>query len=199
MKKLICLAFLSFNLLANGQGAISLPELAILYRGYQNKIEVGYTGMESCNISVVGGSVSPVTWTDENGLMHSGYNVMVASGTREVSITLTGKDKKGKSVNYGTYHYKVMVFPKPSITEYAISKSSGFITNVNLGEYFPIKKYSFTVTDVKVNDVIYSGNIVPASAVSKNKVGDKVVIEASVSNDVSGDSTIILGFLTVIE
>ena len=198
MKKIICLAFLSFNLLANAQGAISLPELSILYAGYQNKIEVGCSGMESCEISLIGGTATKSSWTDQNGMPHSGYLVSVASGVAEVSITLSGENFEGQRVNVGTYQYKVKPFPKPQISGTTISKLTGFIAYVSLGPATHIAGNTFEVTNGTIGEIPFSGKIVPASSIAKLRVGEQVGIDVFFTHN-GEKSGPISAILTVVE
>jgi len=199
MKKIICLAFLSFNLLANAQGAISFPEFAILYSGYQNKIEIGCSGMETCEISLTGGTATKSSWTDQFGITHSGYIVSVKSGVSKVSITLSGINFKGQRVIVGTYQYKVKPFPKPEVTTTTISKTSaGLIVKLYVGSNSPFTGILYTVNSVKIDDVIYQDGIVPSSAVANYKVGDLFPIEVSFSRN-GQENEIISSILTVVE
>ena len=176
MKKIICFAFLSLNLLVSAQGTISTPELSIMYTGWNNKIVAAATGMERCEISVEGGRADTASWSDANG-DYKGYYVHVASGTRQVSITLTGIDKDSLRHAFGTYRYKVRPFPDARVSGSAISKSTGFIANVSLGADSPFTGITFNVTGGMIDDVPFSGKIVPGSAVSKVRVGKVVAIE----------------------
>ena len=176
MKKIICFAFLTLNLLVSAQGTISTPELSIMYTGWNNKIVAAATGMERCEISVEGGRADTASWSDANG-DYKGYYVHVASGTRQVSITLTGIDKDSLRHAFGTYRYKVRPFPDARVSGSAISKSTGFIANVSLGADSPFTGITFNVTGGMIDDVPFSGKIVPGSAVSKVRVGKVVAIE----------------------
>ena len=176
MKKIICFAFLSLNLLVSAQGTISTPELSIMYTGWNNKIVAAATGMERCEISVEGGRADTASWSDANG-DYKGYYVHVASGTRQVSITLTGIDKDSLRHAFGTYRYKVRPFPDARVSGSAISKSTGFIANVSLGADSPFTGITFNVTGGIIDDIPFSGKIVPGSAVSKVRVGKVVAIE----------------------
>jgi len=47
------------------QGSISLPEMAVLYRGYDNKVVPVVAGAVSSSISVAGGSSRAATWSED--------------------------------------------------------------------------------------------------------------------------------------
>jgi len=177
MKKIICFAFLSLNLLVSAQGTISTPELSIMYTGWNNKIVAAATGMERCEISVEGGKADTASWSDANGNYYKGYYVHVAAGTRQVAITLTGIDKDSLRHAFGTYRYKVKPFPNPQLSGSTISKSIGFIANVSLGADCPFTGITFNVIGGTVDDVPFNGKIVPSSAIAKVRTGKKVGVE----------------------
>jgi hypothetical protein len=176
MKKIFCLVFLSLNMIASAQGAISLPELSIMYVGWLNKVVVGATGMQSCSISVEGGSATPANWSDANG-NYKGYYVSVPQGVKSVSITLMGKDFEGKLHDFGTNRYKVKRFPNAQVSGSTISKSTGFIANVGLGASSPFTGIVFNVIGGTIDDVPFSGKVVPGSIIEKVRTGKKVAIE----------------------
>ena len=176
MKKIICFAFLTLNLLVSAQGTISTPELSIMYTGWNNKIVAAATGMERCEISVEGGRATKTSWTAD-GAEYDGYFVVVPQGVKKVSITLTGIDKDSLRHAFGTYRYKVRPFPDARVSGSTISKSTGFIANVSLGADSPFTGITFNVIGGSIDDVPFSGKIVPGSAVSKVRVGKVVAIE----------------------
>ena len=177
MKKIICIAFLSLNLLVNAQGTLSLPEMCILYSGWNNKIVAAATGMERCEISVSGGTADTASWSDAYGNYFKGYYVHVASGAKLVSITLTAIDKDSLRHRYGTFTYKVKPFPVAQISASTISKSTGMIANVSLGADSPFTGQTFNVTGGFIDDVPFSGKVIPGSIVEKLDTGKVVTIE----------------------
>lgn len=177
MRKILCLAFLSLNIITRAQGAIGLPELNVLYSGgWDNKVVIGYTGMESCSISVSGGTAIAANWSDAYS-EYSGYFVRVDDGTKLVSITLTGKDEKGKSVNFGTYKYIVKPFPVCDLQATTISKSVGCIVNVGLGADSPFTGVALVVTGGTVNGIPFKGKVIPGRKVENLTVGEEVEVE----------------------
>lgn len=176
MKKIICIAFLSLNLLVNAQGTLSLPEMCILYSGWNNKIVAAATGMERCEISVEGGTATKTSWTAD-GMNFEGYFVVVSSGVKKVSIKLTGFDKDSLGHPLGTFTYKVKPFPNAQISASTISKSTGFIANVSLGADSPFTGQTFDVTGGFIDDIPFSGKVIPGSIVEKVDTGKVVTIE----------------------
>jgi gliding motility-associated protein GldM len=178
------------------QGSISLPEMAVLYRGYDNKVVPVVAGAVSSSISVAGGSSRAATWS-EDGMSYKGYIVTPGAGN-SVSITLTGKDKDGKSKSYGTFKYKVKSFPKPEILDPTIKKSSGARVTLILKDS-PLKA-NFNVLGGEITignetPVPFSGGVIPASAVAKAKAGAKVA--AVIRYNGTGGPNTMLTVLTV--
>jgi hypothetical protein len=182
MKKIICIAFLSLNLLVNAQGTLSLPEMCILYSGWNNKIVAAATGMERCEISVSGGTATKTSWikydeSSDDVANIDGYFVVVSPGVKMVSITLTGIDKDSLRHRYGTFTYKVKPFPIAQISASTISKSTGLIANVSLGADSPFTGQTFRVTGGTIDGVPFSGVVIPGSIVEKVDTGKVVTIE----------------------
>jgi hypothetical protein len=178
------------------QGSISLPEMAVLYRGYDNKVVPVVAGAVSSSISVAGGSSRAASWS-EDGMSYKGYIVTPGAGN-SVSITLTGKDKDGKSKSYGTFKYKVKSFPKPEILDPTIKKSSGARVTLILKDS-PLKA-NFNVLGGEITignetPVPFSGGVIPASAVAKAKAGAKVA--AVIRYNGTGGPNTMLTVLTV--
>jgi hypothetical protein len=178
------------------QGSISLPEMAVLYRGYDNKVVPVVAGAVSSSISVAGGSSRVASWS-EDGMSYKGYIVTPGAGN-SVSITLTGKDKDGKSKSYGTFKYKVKSFPKPEILDPTIKKSSGARVTLILKDS-PLKA-NFNVLGGEITignetPISFSGGVIPASAVAKAKAGAKVA--AVIRYNGTGGPNTMLTVLTV--
>jgi hypothetical protein len=165
---------------ATKAGSISLPELSVMYTNWDNKVVAVTSGMVSSDITVQGGTKSKKSWTAD-GQKFDGFYVNVAPGTRQVILNLTGKDRTGKSVAFGTYKYKVKPFPSPLVQGGTISKASGTKVIVGLGADSPFTGVNFVVTggEITVGDVTssFTGDRVPAALVAKAKVGKKVSID----------------------
>jgi hypothetical protein len=198
MKKIICFAFLSLNLLVSAQGTISTPELSIMYTGWNNKIIAAATGMERCEISVEGGTADTASWSDANG-DYKGYYVNVPRGSKQVAITLTGIDKDSLRHAFGTYRYKVRPFPDARVSGSTISKSTGYIANVSLGADSPFTGIAFNVTGGTIDDVPFSGKVVPGSIVSNVRVGKKVAIEIFYTRNGVRSAVAATGILRVVD
>jgi gliding motility-associated protein GldM len=171
-------------------GSLEMPEFNILYRGYGNKIIASASGVVSTNISAPGCSVTPTTI---NG--RKGFAVKPGPGARDVNISLTGKDAKGKTVSFGSTKYSVKSFPKPALTTRSISKGGGRV-QVAL-ENSPINA-TFTIKTISVgDDYSGAGSIVPSSALAKTKVGKNVSVVVSAVNSLTGEIVDVTGALKV--
>jgi hypothetical protein len=177
MKKIICIAFLSLNLLVNAQGTLSLPEMCVLYSDWNNKIVAAATGMERCEISVSGGTATKTSWTTVDGMNCDGYFVVVSPGVKMVSIKLTGFDKDLLGHPLGTFTYKVKPFPIAQFSASTISKSTGLIAQVDLGADSFFTGQTFRVTGGTIDGVPFSGVVIPGSIVEKVDTGKVVTIE----------------------
>ena len=198
MKKIICIAFIGLNFLVSAQGTISTPELSIMYTGWNNKIVAAATGMERCEISVDGGTADTASWSDANG-DYKGYYVHVPQGSKQVAITLTGIDKDSLRHAFGTFRYKVKPFPGARVSGSTISKSTGFIANVSLGSDSPFTGVVFNVIGGTIDDVPFSGKIVPGSAVAKLRTGKKVGIEVFYTRNGVRSPVAAVGILKVVD
>lgn len=88
-------------------GTVSLPELNVLYIGYNNKIDAVASGYDQTNISASGN----VRLT-KNG---PGW-IGVPTGGKEATISVSGKSSvTNKSVNLGAFKFRVMRLPDPEI------------------------------------------------------------------------------------
>ncbi len=89
------------------QGTVSLPELNVLYRGYPNKVEGVASGYDQTILN--GNGVSLV----KSG---TGYIGNVTTSAREATISISGKNSvTNKTVNLGSYKFRVMRLPNPSL------------------------------------------------------------------------------------
>lgn len=87
-------------------GAISLPELNVLYRGYQNKVSAVASGFDQTNLSAAGASLSK-----------SGEFWIAAPGSgKEATLTVSGKNSvTGKSQQLLSQKFRVMNLPNPEL------------------------------------------------------------------------------------
>ena len=188
--------------IAKPQGSISLPEMSVLYKGWNNKVVPVVAGMVSSDITVNGGTKSKASWTDADGNKYNGFYVNITGPSKFVTITLTGKDKDGKSKGFGTFKYKVKPFPSAQLQGTTISKTTGFKAVVSLGPDSPFTGVGFTVMGGEVsigNETIpFSGDRVPSSVVAKIKAGKKIAIDVTYKRTGTATPSIASGVLKVV-
>jgi len=181
--------------IAKPQGSISLPELAVLYLGYPNKVVPVVAGMVSSSISIDKGTCTPST-ISVNGVSQKGY-IVKPNGAGFATITLTAKDKDGKSKSFGQFKYKIRMLPRPNVEQTTISKSGGNVT-VGLGQDSPLSELSFTVTGGRItvgdNEPInFTGSRIPSSALAKARVGRIVTVEIKYNKSTGGSESVSTG------
>ena len=160
------------------QGSISLPEISVLYRDWDNKIVPTVVGSVSSSIAVDGGTATKKSWKDKEGSKFDGYFVRVNKGAKYVKIKLSGIDKGGIPKGFGTFSYKVKDFPTAQVTGTGtISKLSGAVANVGLGPESVFNGVTFKVTGGFVDDQKFSGVVIPGKLVQNIRLGKKVTIE----------------------
>lgn len=164
------------------QGSIALPEMMVLYRGYDNKIVPVVAGAVSSTISATNTTKCSRSTFIVDAQRYEGY-IVTPGGGKTVVMTLSGKDKDGKSKSYGSFTYKVRSFPSAKlIGGKSFSKSKMFDATVGL-EDASFTGVSFTVIGGKIvsgdNEFSFTGPKVPPSLIEKVKVGKKVAIEVS--------------------
>ncbi|MFM7006028.1 MAG: hypothetical protein ACKOWX_02115 [Flavobacteriales bacterium] len=187
--------------IVKAQGSISLPEMSVLYKGWNNKVVPVVAGAVSSSITVDGGSATKASWTDADGNRYEGYYVNVTGASKFVTISLNGKDKDGKSKSFGKFKYKVKPFPKAQLQGTTISKTTGFKAVVSLGADSPFTGVSFQVIGGSVimgnDEITFSGDRVPAAAIAKIKAGKRVAIDVTYKRT-GGSPEIASGVLKVV-
>lgn len=89
------------------EGTVSLPELNVLYKGYENKVQGVASGYDETKLSGVG-----VTLVKSG----AGYIGRVSGSLREATITVSGySNVTKKSVSLGSFKFRVMNLPPPSL------------------------------------------------------------------------------------
>ncbi|MEX1191577.1 MAG: GldM family protein [Brumimicrobium sp.] len=87
-------------------GAVSLPEMNVLYRGYDNKVVGAVSGYTGYSLNMTNGSIRK---TGEEWIAKPG------SG-RETKISITGIADDGSKASVGTFDFRVQNMPKPSVS-----------------------------------------------------------------------------------
>ncbi|NVK66141.1 MAG: hypothetical protein HWE22_16240 [Flavobacteriales bacterium] len=87
-------------------GSIELPELNVLYRGYENRVNATASGFPSTALSGSGATLSPSS---------DGMYIARPSGGRTASLTVSGRTADGRTVALKTVQYRVLNLPKPTM------------------------------------------------------------------------------------
>ena len=186
--------------IVKAQGSISLPEMSVLYKGWNNKVVPVVAGAVSSSIIVEGGTATKASWTDAEGNRYDGYYVNVTGSSKFITIALNGKDKDGKSKSFCKFKYKVKPFPKAQLQGTTISKTTGFKAVVSLGADSPFTGVTFQVIGGSVilgnEEITFSGDRVPAAAIAKIKAGKRVAIDVTYKRT-GGSPEIATGILKV--
>jgi gliding motility-associated protein GldM len=102
-------------------GAVSLPEMFVLYRGYPNKVVGAASGY--ADYKLVG--------TNNVTLSKQGQEYIASPGSgREATISLQGVSPDGKSANLGSFQFRVRGMPKPSVKLGSCEDGSTHTANV---------------------------------------------------------------------
>lgn len=91
---------------SNGQGAIGLPEMNILYRNYNNIVEFALNGTYD-SVWLVGNGVEVSPWNDR-------FIARVVGTGREASLSVYSK-KGNTTTSHGVYKYRVSNLPRPCV------------------------------------------------------------------------------------
>jgi hypothetical protein len=129
-------------------GSISLPELSILYEGYDNIVEAVASGYDDCSVRGTNVSLNPTKAARAKG--GKTFIARPSKGAKEAVISLTGKNSvTNKTADLGKFTFKVRRLPEPSLL-YKIGASK---LSVGYPPEFPLNaaKLNYTVTSWKVS------------------------------------------------
>lgn len=87
-------------------GSIELPELNVLYRGYENKVNATASGFPSTALSGSGAALTPTS---------DGMYIAKPSSGRTANLTVSGRTADGRTVALKTVEYRVLNLPKPTM------------------------------------------------------------------------------------
>lgn len=124
------------------QGTVSLPDMRVLYRGYQNLVEAVASGYDQTSVSGSGVTLSK-----------SGAQWIASPGSgKTCKITVSGKSTAtNKTVSLGSFEFMIKSMPKAEIYwGQAADGEKGSITATQLyaryGDGIPLTKAKFQVT-----------------------------------------------------
>ncbi len=192
---------LSIQITTAQTGNITLPEMQVLYRNYQNKIIPNVPCGQTLDLVIEGATAQKVSWTDQFGQIQEGYNLMVQANVRTVQIQINGLDPNGNIISSTQQTFQVRAFPAASILNGKISKTTGMRVGVGFGPDCPFTGVAFEVIGGSIGanneNTFFNGDVIPASAVSKTKVGQNVVIEVSYKRTGSSEINVAFAVLEV--
>lgn len=126
------------------QGTVALPEMRVLYRGYQNVVEAVASGYDQTSVSGSGVTLSKsgTTWIGTPG------------AGKTCTITVSGKNSvTNKSVSLGTFTFDVKGMPKAEIFWGSaadgdkVTSRTATTLYARFGDGIPLTKAKFNVTN----------------------------------------------------
>jgi hypothetical protein len=184
------------------QATISLPEMSILYKGWNNKVIPSLGCNDSIILEVSDGTATKVKWSDADGKEYDGFVVNITGQSKFVTLTVFEVSKDGQKLNRGSFKYKVKAFPRAQLQGTTISKTTGFKAVVSLGPDCPFTGVSYQVIGgsliVGNDEIPFSGDRVPAGALEKIKPGKLVAIDVTYKRLESGTIEVASGILRVV-
>jgi len=144
-------------------GVVALPEMRVLYRGYDNIVEGTASGFPPDRVTLSGSGCS----ITKRGAQ---YVATVGSGTREATISVNGRKADGGSVNLGSFKFKVKSLPNPEVylggitngqTPGLSSVKAQTRVSCRYDESIPLTNVSFSITGgtVSVEGLMKKGKI----------------------------------------
>ena len=180
-------------------GSIALPEVSVFYTDWPNKVTYSASGVVSTSVSCRGCSKSSKnkSWRDADGISYKGDWLYVNRGTRNVTVTLQGKDNNGNKVKFGDYKYPVKKFPKPELKTSSVSKTRGGFVDVGLGDAFNFKGIKYKVTGGEILGKGFSGDRLKPANLTKARPGQKIGIVLFTKRTDTGKKDIIDGVIEI--
>jgi hypothetical protein len=152
---------------SSNKGSIGLPETAVLYADWDNKITAaaGQANLKSMTVSVNG---KPCVKKGEY------YIVRVNPSAKPATITVTSKDKNDKTATF-SQTVKIRPFPEPSCLTTKLSKNGGPVTVGLKGAI--LDGVQFKVNSVKIGGQTINGNVIPGTALRPYSSGSMAPAE----------------------
>ncbi|MFK8036997.1 MAG: hypothetical protein AB8B74_01810 [Crocinitomicaceae bacterium] len=147
-------------------GVVALPEMRVLYRGYQNKVEGTASGFPADRVSLSGSGCN----ISKSG---KGWVATVGSGVREATISVIGRKPNGGSANLGAFKFKVKKLPPPTVYFGGITNGqTPGVSNVKANLASGIKcRYDESVPLTNVTFKVVSGTVSVDGLMKKGKIG----------------------------
>jgi GldM N-terminal domain/GldM third domain/GldM second domain len=157
-------------------GVVALPEMRVLYWGYNNIVEGTASGYDPSMVSLSGSGVS---LSSKGG---GQYIAKVGNGTKKASISVSAKKEGGGSVSLGKFDFKCKPFP-PAMVYFAGKKSgegvsytaarntSKIVVAIDPSSPITTAKYSVTGGEVFVTGLPGIGNVSPGGSLDGRAKG----------------------------
>jgi hypothetical protein len=178
---------------ATKAGSVGLPEVSVLYTDWNNKVVASASGVISTDINISG----PARKTGKGKYKGQDCFYVSCSQIGKVRITPTGKDSKGKQVNFQPFEFNVRQFPKPKVLTETISKARGGFVNVGFGPEYNFDGIGYTVLGGEFGGQKFSGGTIPGTIASKFRSGETVGLFLNVKRTDNGKTTAIKGAVTI--
>ncbi len=195
---LTCVAFISQ---AQNSIIVSQPEYRILFKNYDNKIECMSSSRDSVYVSPKNPNDAQITFVKGSDKSNDFFIVkptVTGSLVLDFHNVVVGEDKVVES-----REYIIKVFPKPELQTTHLSKSTDNFIEVAYPSYFPIPKEILVLGGAVILDdkteLVFSGNQIPSTYISKVKNGSKVAISLKVKEKGSSYPSVLNSVLTVFD
>lgn len=182
-------------LAAQKQFALEMPEYNTLYEGYQNKVFVASKNGKVTNPKCQSAEIKEDKY---NGRACLTINPKVQG---DILVYFDVVNVKGKKIGSDSVSFFVRSLPSPVVLTSTVSKSSGGRVLIGLSPESPISSINFEILSIEFKigeeNSINTGNVIPASQLSKIKTGAKIRIKVSFKNSANGQNSFIEGELLV--
>jgi hypothetical protein len=157
-------------------GSIGLPDVAVLYEDWDNKVTAKLGGS---NVRI-----SSVTCAGRPCVKKGDYYIArIVANSPTTKIVVTGKDKDDKTVSF-SQTVKMRPFPKPQVINSTMSSKGGILYVGLKGSV--LEGVSFTVTEMKIGNTKVNSSVVPATALRAYGPGSVVGVKGKCKNNNNG-------------
>jgi|688.fasta_scaffold72483_2 hypothetical protein len=153
-------------------GALELPECNVLYMNYDNIVVPAAPGVT--DLSLTGGR--PTNYNGKKAF------IVRPTAPGKKNLSLSGKGSDGKSVQIGSWPYKVIELPPPVVSTSTISKAGGLVAVKTTSSL----NMTYTVLSGICDDTPFNGSSIPGSCLAKIRSGKSVSVILKVRNNKTG-------------
>lgn len=144
-------------------GVVALPEMRVLYRGYDNIVEGTASGFPADRVTLSGSGCS----ISKKG---NAYVAKVGAGIREATISVNGRKDDGGSVNLGSFKFKVKSLPTPNLYLGGIENGQSPGLSSVKAQTRVSCRYDESVPLTNVNFSIVSGTVTVDGIMKKGRI-----------------------------